>query len=70
MTSDKCKDRQVAIIVGPAQLLADRIISRIRKLFAKHDVFFDTARNYIVVNECEIMSVPSHNIDSLTVKKS
>lgn len=65
MSSDEWQNSQVCVVVGPAVSLADRILGRIRRLLEKHDIIFDTARNYLKINKCEIFSVPSHNLNAL-----
>jgi len=65
MRNDKLKNSQVCIVVGPAVSLADRTLTRIRTIFEKHDIIFAYARNYLIINNVEIFSVPSHNLNSL-----
>lgn len=66
MSNNKWNNSQVCIVVGPSVHLADRILTRIRRILQdKHDILIHTARNYLVINGCELLSVPSHNLDSL-----
>lgn len=66
-SSNDLRRSQVVIVVGPAQSLANRIITRIRDQLAddQHRIFFDTAKNYFSINDVEIFSVPSHNLDAM-----
>src|SRR5439155_24386629 len=65
MTTNEWQNSQVTIVVGPSVRLADRILGRIRTLLEKHEILFDTARNYLFINKCELFSVPSHNLNAL-----
>jgi hypothetical protein len=65
MRNNELQRSQVCIVVGPAVSLADRMLSRIRRLFEKHDITFEYAKNYLIINNVEIFSVPSHNLNSL-----
>jgi len=62
--NDDWKNRQVPIIVGPNTELAIKLVKRIRRMFERHDVYFDTKETYLVINGAELECFSSHHLDS------
>jgi hypothetical protein len=57
---------QCCIILGPAESLAVRLLMRLRRILQeKHNIIFDTARNTLTINRCELFTVASHNLNKL-----
>jgi hypothetical protein len=61
---DEWRGRQVCVIVGPNITLAVKLVNRVRKLFAKHNLFFSTKETYLNINGCELECFPSFHVDS------
>src|SRR5207244_1639686 len=62
--NDDWRNRQVAIVTGPNQNLAIKLIKRIKKLFERHDIYFEDKVTSLNLNGCEIEAYPSNNISS------
>ncbi|MDQ6864119.1 MAG: hypothetical protein M3044_09870 [Thermoproteota archaeon] len=62
--NDDWKHRQVPIIVGPNTELAIKLIRRIRRMFERHEVYWDTKETYLEINGAEIECFSSHHLDS------
>ncbi len=66
MTSNEWKDTVCCVIVGTHESLAVRLLTRIRRLLDdKYDIIFDTARNILKINGCEIFTIASKNLNAL-----
>jgi hypothetical protein len=66
LATNEWKDALVCIIVGPAESLATRLVMRLKRIIQeKHDIAFHYARNVLFLNDCEIITVPSHNMSKL-----
>jgi hypothetical protein len=56
--------RQVPIVVGPNISLATKLITRIKRMFEKHDVYFEDRQQQLTLNKCVIEAFPSNHLAS------
>jgi hypothetical protein len=64
LRNDDCQNSQMVIVTGPNQELAIKLIKRIKALFEKHGITFDSKETVINLNGCEIQAYPSNHIDA------
>jgi hypothetical protein len=63
--NDDYRGAQMAIVTGPNQELAIKLIKRMKGLFAdKLDVIFDSKETVLELNGCSIEAYPSNHIDA------
>jgi hypothetical protein len=64
LKDDNCRDSQMVIVVGPNQDLAIKLIKRMKGLFEKLGVTFDSKETVLELNGCYVQAFPSNHIDS------
>jgi hypothetical protein len=62
--NDDCKDSQMVIVTGPNIDLAIKLIKRMKGLFEKLGITFDSKETVLELNGCNIQAFPSNHIDS------
>ena len=56
------KDSQVVVINSPRIQQSIDIITRMKKLFANHGIYFDSKSTILEINGCTIMALPGNNL--------
>jgi hypothetical protein len=64
LRNDDYQGSQMVIVTGPNQELAIKVIKRMKGLFEKHGITFDTKETVIELNGCSIEAYPSNHIDA------
>jgi hypothetical protein len=62
--NDDCQNSQMVIVTGPNIDLAIKLIKRMKGLFEKLGVTFDSKETVLELNGCNIQAFPSNHIDS------
>ena len=58
------EDSQMVIVTGPNQELAIKLIKRMKALFERLGITFDSKETVIELNGCSIEAYPSNHIDA------
>lgn len=67
--NDDWRNREVAVLVGPSELLAQHMIQRIRQIFlAAGDYVLGGSKNEVTINRCVFRTTPSNHLDALRSK--
>ena len=64
LCNDDYRGAQMVIVVGPNQNLAIKMIQRIKALFQRHDIYFDSKETVVTINGCTIEAYPSNNLSA------
>ena len=62
VVNDDWKNSQAVVINSPRIQQSIDIITRMRKLFANHNIYFDSKSTILELNGCTIMALPGNNL--------
>jgi hypothetical protein len=64
LRNDDYRNSQAVIVTGPNVDIAIKLVKRIKQLFERHGIFFDSKETVLELNGCRIEAYPSNHIDS------
>jgi hypothetical protein len=64
LRNDDYRNSQMVIVTGPNQDIAIKLIKRMKALFERHGITFDSKETVIELNGCSIEAYPSNHIDA------
>ena len=65
LKNDRLPDGQMCIVTGPRIELAITLIDRMKRLFERFRLSFDTKETVIELNSVHIEAYPSHHLDAM-----
>lgn len=64
LRNDDYRGSQMVMVTGPNQDIAIKLIKRMKGLFERHGITFDSKETVIELNGCSIEAYPSKHIDA------
>ncbi len=65
LRNDDMNGKEMAVVVGPNQLLAIGLIEKIKAMFVPHGITFDSKATSVTLGECQINAYPSNHLDAM-----
>jgi hypothetical protein len=64
LRNDDYGNSQFCVVSGPNQDIAIKLIKRMKGLFERHDIMFDSKETVLELNGCRIEAFPSNHLDA------
>jgi hypothetical protein len=64
LRNDGYRNSQMCIVTGPNVDIAIKLVKRMKQMFEKHNVLFDSKETVLELNGCRIEAYPSNHVDA------